>query len=77
MDAIFATIVDGGRAIVLIYREAGRNKLFSPLICILILNHLKATLPNPFHRGARGWGTLGQQTMPLEGKTAPSWWEYL
>ena len=60
MDAILATIVDGGRVIVLIYREACRNKLFSPFICILILNHLKATLPNPFHRGARGWGTLGQ-----------------
>jgi hypothetical protein len=56
-----ATIVDGGRAIVLIYREAGRNKLFHPLICNLILNYLKATLPNPFRRGARGWGTLGQQ----------------
>ena len=61
MDAILATIVDGGRAIVLIYREVGRNKLISPLICNLILNHLKATLPNPFRRGARGWGTLGRQ----------------
>ena len=46
MGAILATIVDDGRAIVLIYREAGRNKFFSPLICILILNHLKATLPS-------------------------------
>jgi len=27
----------------------------------LKLNHLKATLPNPFRRGTRGWGTLGQQ----------------
>ena len=27
----------------------------------LILNHLKVTLPNPFRRGAHGWGTLGQQ----------------
>ena len=61
MEAILATTVDGGWAIVLIYREAGRNKLISPLICNLILNHLKATLPNPFRRGARGWGTLVQQ----------------
>jgi len=61
MDAIFATIVDGGWAIVLIYREAGKNKFISPLICNLILNHLKATLPNPLRRGARGWGMLGQQ----------------
>ena len=35
MDAILATIVDGGWAIVLIYREAGRNKLIYPLICNL------------------------------------------
>ena len=59
-EAILATIVDGGQAIVLNYREARRNKLISPLICNLILNHLKATLPNPFHRCAGGWGMLGQ-----------------
>ena len=35
MDAILATIVDGGWAIVLIYREAGRYKLIYPLICNL------------------------------------------
>jgi hypothetical protein len=68
MDAILATIVDGGRVIVLIYREAGRNKLFSPSICNLILNHLKATLPNPFWRGARGWGTLDQQNHAAGGE---------
>jgi hypothetical protein len=68
MEAILATIVGGGRAIVLIYREAGRNTLISPLICNLILNHLKATLPNPFRRGARGWGTLGQQNHAAGGE---------
>jgi hypothetical protein len=61
MDAILATIVDGGRGIVLIYREACRNKLFSPSNCNLILNHLKTTLPNPFRGGAQGWDTLDQQ----------------
>ena len=61
MDAILATIDDDGWAIVLIYRETGKNKLISPLICNLILNHLKATLPKPFRSGDRGWGTLGQQ----------------
>ena len=37
--------------------------VFFPLICNLILNHLKATLLNPFRgrRGARRWGTLVQQ----------------
>jgi hypothetical protein len=32
---MLATIVDGGRVIVLIYGEVGRNKLNSPLICNL------------------------------------------
>jgi len=68
MAAISATIVGGGRAIVLIYREAGRNNLISPLFCYLILRHLKATLSNPFHRGARGWGTLGQQKLKSSAK---------
>jgi hypothetical protein len=68
MDAILATIVDGGWAIVLIYREASRNKLISPLIYNSILNHLKATLPNPFRRGAWGWGMLGQQNHAAGGE---------
>jgi len=29
MDVILAIIADGGRAIILIYREVGRNKLIS------------------------------------------------
>jgi hypothetical protein len=70
MDAILATIVDGGRAIVLIYREVGRNKLIYPLICNLILNHLKATLPNPFRRGAWGWGTLVQHNHAAGGENS-------
>ncbi len=69
MDAIiFATIVDGGWAIVLIYREVGKNKLISPLICNLILNHLKATLPKALRRGARGWGMLGQKNHAAGGE---------
>jgi len=43
------------------FTVSSRNKLISLLIYSLILNHLKVTLPNPFRRGARGWGTLGQQ----------------
>jgi hypothetical protein len=68
MDAILATIVDDGHTIVLIYREAGRNNLFPPLICNSILNHLKATLPNPFGRGSMGWGTLSQQNNAAGGE---------
>ncbi len=77
MDAILATIDDGGWAIVFIYRETGKNLLISPLICNLILNHLKATLPDPLRRGAQGWGTLGKQNHAAGGEMAPSWWGYL
>jgi hypothetical protein len=62
MYAILAIIADGGRVIIVIYREAVEI-IFFPLIFNLILNHLKATLLNPFRRrrGARRWGMLVQQ----------------
>jgi len=49
MDAIVATIVDGGRAIVDIDREVGRNKLISQLI----YNFIAASY-NPYCRDSRG-----------------------
>jgi hypothetical protein len=54
MDAILATIADGGQAIVHIDREANRNKLITCLIYNLILNPSKETLSNPFCRGSEG-----------------------
>ena len=42
-------------------RNVWRYIISSSIFLNLILNPSKATLPNPFHRGARGWGTLGQQ----------------
>jgi hypothetical protein len=35
MNAVLAIIADGGRTIVVIYREGSRNKLISPLLIIL------------------------------------------
>jgi hypothetical protein len=45
MDAILAIIADGGRAIILIYREGVEILFFS----------------FPFRVGSRGWGTLIHQ----------------
>jgi hypothetical protein len=61
MNAVVAIIADGGRAIIVIYREGSRNKLISPLLYNSILNPLMAALSNPFRRGSRGWGTLVHQ----------------
>jgi hypothetical protein len=36
MDAILATIVDGGRAIIVIFREAGQISVFSCNLLILL-----------------------------------------
>jgi hypothetical protein len=75
MDAILATIANGGRAIVDINREARRNKLISHFLYYLILNPLTATLAKPFRRGSCwGWSMFSIKTMPLERQTTPSWW---
>jgi hypothetical protein len=55
MDAIVATFVDGGGAIVDIDLEASRNKSISHLLYKFILNPLTAALTNPCQRGSQGW----------------------
>ena len=67
MDTILATIVDGGRAIVVIYREAVEIILF--LIKFIIWFN-----PTPSAEAPGGGVRLDNKTMPLERKTAPSWW---
>jgi hypothetical protein len=61
MNAALAIIADGGRAIIVIYREGSRNKLISPLLYSFILNPSMAALSNPFRIGSRGWGMLVHQ----------------
>jgi hypothetical protein len=62
MNAVLAIIADGGRAIVVIYREGSRNKLISPLLYnFILINPLMAASSNPFRIGSRGWGTLVHQ----------------
>jgi hypothetical protein len=58
MDAILATVADGGQAIVDIGREAGKNKLISFLIYYLILNPSTAASAKPFCSGSGRWGTF-------------------
>jgi hypothetical protein len=68
MDAILAIITDGGRAIILIYREAGRNKLISYSLYKFILNPSTAATANPLQRGSRGWGMFLHQSHATGGR---------
>jgi hypothetical protein len=61
MNAVLALIANGGQTIVLIYREAGRNKFISHLLYNIILNPSMAATSNPLQRGSRGWGMFLHQ----------------
>jgi hypothetical protein len=56
MDAMLATIVDGGRAIVVIYRDAGRNKLIYPLIWNFNTKPFECDLAQPLPQRRLGVG---------------------
>ncbi len=68
MDAFLAIIADGGRAIVVIYREGSRNKLNSPLLYNFILNPSMVASSNPFRIGSREWGMLVHQNHGARGE---------
>ena len=68
MNAVLAIIADGGRAIIVIYREGSRNKLISPLLYNFILNPLMAASSNPFRIGSQGWGMLVHQNPGARGE---------
>jgi hypothetical protein len=68
MYAILAIIADGGRAIVLINREAGRNKLISYSLYKFILNPLTAVTSNTLRRGSRGRGMFLHQNHAAGGE---------
>jgi hypothetical protein len=58
MDVVLAIIANGRQAIVVIYREAGRNKLNSYSLCKFILNPSTSATSNPLQRGSRRWGVF-------------------
>jgi hypothetical protein len=68
MNAVLAIIVDGRRAIVVVYREGSRNKLISPLLYNFILNPSMVALSNPFQIGSQGWGMLVHQNHGARGE---------
>jgi hypothetical protein len=74
MNAVLAIIADGGRAIVLIYREAGRNKLISYSLNNFMLNPSMVATSNPLQRGSRGWGMFLHQNHAARWENGSSWW---
>jgi hypothetical protein len=74
MNAVLAIIADGGRAIVLIYREAGRNKLISYSLYNFMLNPSMVATSNPLQRGSRGWGMFLHQNHAARWENGSSWW---
>jgi hypothetical protein len=73
-NAVLAIIADGGQAIVVIYRE-GIEIYYFLLFCIDSDKTLRRRpLPTPCEEAPAGAVCLSIKTMPLEGKTAPSWW---
>jgi hypothetical protein len=58
MDAVLATVANGGQAIVDIDREACRNKFISHILYHVTLHPSAAASTNPFHSGSQWWGIL-------------------
>ncbi len=74
MDAVLAIIAKGGQAIILIYREAGRNKLISYSLYKFILNPSTSATSNPLQRGSSGWGIFIYGNHATRRENGTSWW---
>jgi hypothetical protein len=74
MNVVLAIIANGGRAVVVIYREAVEIKYFILYFIILYLTLQWWPLPTPFEEAPGGGVCSSMETMVLEGETAPSWW---
>jgi hypothetical protein len=74
LDAILATIANGRRAIVVIYREAGRKKLISYSLYKFILNPSTSATFNPLQRGSHGWGVFIYGNHAARRENGTSWW---
>ena len=70
MDAILATIADGGQAMVDMYREVGRHKLITCLNSDIILNLQRRSRPTPRGRPCVGFSGCTKNPMLPEGATA-------
>jgi hypothetical protein len=71
MNAVLAVIANGGRAIVVIYREKVEIQYF----LILFIDSAKTLRRRPWptpSAGFQGWGTLGQQNHAAGGENGYS-----
>ncbi len=74
MNADLAIIADGGRAIIVIDREAVEINYF--LLYFIKSNKTlrRRPWPTPSAEAPGGGVCSSDKTMPLEGQTDPSWW---
>ena len=74
MNAVLAIIANGGRAIVVIYREGVEINYFLLYFIYSAKTLRRRPRPTPCEESPGGSVCSSIKTMPLEGKTAPSWW---
>ncbi len=74
MDAVLSIIVNGRREIILIFRDADRNKLISYSLYKFILNPSTSATSNPLRRGFRGWGVFIYGNHAARWENGTSWW---
>ena len=74
MYAILAIAASGGRAIIIIDREAVEIDCFLLYFIDSAKTLQRRPHPTPRNEAHRGAVYLSIKTMPLERETAPSWW---
>ena len=77
MNAVLAIIADGGRAIVVIYREGVEINYFLLYFIDSAKTLQRRPRPTPCKEAPGGAVFLSVKTTPLEGETTPSWWRCL
>jgi hypothetical protein len=77
MNAVLAIIADGGWEIIVIKREAVQINYFLIQFIESEKNIQRWPCPTPCKEARGGAVCSSIKTMPLEGETAPSWWECL
>jgi hypothetical protein len=74
INAVLAIIADGGRAIVVIFREGVEINYFLLYFIDSAKTLRRGLRPTPCEEAPGGAVFSSIKTMPLERKTAPSWW---
>ena len=74
INAVLAIIADGGRAIVVIYREGVEINYFLLYFIDSDKTLRRRPRPTPCKEAPGGGVCSSIKNMALEGETAPSWW---